>query len=1386
MAKDSMTVRRGIYLYINGQEVKNDVKSIESEMRKLVNEQKRMTIGSNEYVMAGKKIGELKRILKEHSDQWRDINSQIEKTPAKVSKLSKISDVFNKYIGMATAFAASITGISLAFKKLSEENAKMDDVYADVMKTTGLTHKEVEELNESFKKMDTRTSREELNKLAADAGKLGITGKKDLLDFVDAGNQIRVALGEDLGEDAIKNIGKISDVYRASTKELDNLDLKGKMLAIGSSINELGQSSTANEAYLVEFAKRLGGVASQSGISIQNILGYASALDQSGQAVEMSATALQNFIMTLMAEPAKFAQLAGQDVQEFIKLLKTDANAAIIQVLTSLSQQGGFQALIPIFKEMGLDGARAVGVLSSLASNIDMVTEAQNVSNQAFSEGVSITNEYQTKNNNLQAQLDKLRKAFKEQALEVGAMLSPALLKSTSAMTYLIKAIIKCSAYFVAMKSIIIAITAATVAYITVKKLNVAWTQREAIVTKTTTVVMNTFRAAIYAVQLAYYTLTGQMSKARGAMVAFNTVCKANPWAALASAIALVGTALAVWIKNAEKAASESERLYEANKKAAEYSAQEKSRLTILLSIARNELASKEERLKAIKELNDLSPEYLGNLKLETINTNEARAAIDKYTESIERRAKKKALEENLNELYKRKNELNNMSRKADEDVNPYIPGDAKRAEALKRAYQKEMDEIDKDIKFFIQEINNNLEPITVPVDIELFSQQQNLETLKRMRDKLLSQIPPSHPSPLIPKEDTQSPQNIISNATSSKNPLTNGQFTENLELNSINKLINQTIKNIDSLQKKTEEMKKANTSNSGNNNPNLFGGEVDTSAIDLAYQKKLNALKKQLSEEKITQDEYNDEMYLAEVDYLRKKQALYISHSKEWEDIQGQIYDKELANAGKHNNRLIKQYENELRTAQLKLKESLHSRKISQEEYNEAILTAEIATLKKKQALQKKDSAEWTTLQMQIIDKENSLNNSRQSKAEQIYTQQRISLKKQMQDNQISEEDFQREMAVAELAYLREKQKNFKEHSKEWEAIEEQITDKTIAEANRRKNIDSNEGLNNLRKLPIEMQMEFAQELREKDIINEQQYQEEILRIQEKAAEQEKEIRKRKNEMILGGISSLANTAYSLMQSAQSREERRINQKYKARLDAAEGDSEATKAIEEEKEAELLKIKKEYADKQFALQVLSITAETAVAAMRAYSSALEIPIVGLYLAPVMAGIAVAAGLAQIASANEQRMQAQQLWSGGYTGSGNKYEPKRLIQTHGGEFVASKEAVDNPFIRPMFDIIDQAQRSGRVAALTSEDMSAAIGGKPISSGGYTSNPMPVNSPSVLYDSQYARILAENSRLFKRLSAQLDKPLEARTYVSGEHGVYEQMNRYNKLIKNASR
>lgn len=452
------TVNRRVNLYINGKEAGNDIKSVKAEMQKLVNEQVRMTRGSDEYLAHAKRIRQLRGIMDEHNQQLKGVKNNW-------LSIGHLSDSFNRYFGIITAGLASVTGIALGFKKLSEEVAKFDDIYSDVEKTTGLTKAQVKDLNESFKKMDTRTSREELNKLATDAGKLGKNSKQDILDFVDAGNQINVALGEDLGEGAIKNIGKISDVYRTSTNELKNMGLKEQMLSIGSAINELGASSTASEKYLVDFAQRLGGVASQSGISIQNILGYASALDQSGQAVEMSATSLQNFIMKLMEDPAKFARLAGQDVDKFSKLLKTDANEAILTVLQSLNQRGGFQALIPVFSEMGLDGARAVGVLSSLADKISNVKTAQEISNRGFAEATSITDEYGKKNNNLQAELEKSRKAFKEQALTLGEKLGPALVISTNGMTYLIKALTKAPEFMKENRTLLIALAGALTTY---------------------------------------------------------------------------------------------------------------------------------------------------------------------------------------------------------------------------------------------------------------------------------------------------------------------------------------------------------------------------------------------------------------------------------------------------------------------------------------------------------------------------------------------------------------------------------------------------------------------------------------------------------------------------------------------------------------------------------------------------------------------------------------------------------------------------------------------------------------------------------------------------------------------------------------------------------
>jgi len=432
---------------------------------------------TNEIRNSSRATLEEKRILQEKASQLAAVKAQITQVKLETGLANKqnksffggMSDGFNRYFGLATAFVASITGVVLGFRKLANEVAAMDDVYSDVMKTTGKTREEVIKMNEVFKQMDTRTARESINYLARDAGKLGLTATKDILDFVEAGNQINVALGEDLGDDAIKQIGKMVGVYKDASIELQGLGLKEQMLSVGSAVNQLGASSTASEPYLVAFTGRLGGIAKQAGISMSAILGFGSALDQDMQAVEMSATALQKFIMKIMGDPAKFAKIAGLEVKGFTDLLNTDANAAIIKILKSLNEKGGFQELIPIFQDMGMDGARAVGVLSSMAGSIDKVTEAQRIANQAMVEGTSVTNEYNIKNENLQARLEKAQKNFKESALILGEQLAPALVFSTNSLSYLIKAIVGAPAFFKKYDVVIIALVGSLLAMQSIK-----------------------------------------------------------------------------------------------------------------------------------------------------------------------------------------------------------------------------------------------------------------------------------------------------------------------------------------------------------------------------------------------------------------------------------------------------------------------------------------------------------------------------------------------------------------------------------------------------------------------------------------------------------------------------------------------------------------------------------------------------------------------------------------------------------------------------------------------------------------------------------------------------------------------------------------------------
>ncbi len=424
----SKTLSRKVTIYINGTQVKDTLKDLSNAVRDLEREQKKLPIGSDDYVKASLKIAEIKTVIKAQEQAIKDLSKTTEDARKKAADLSNI------LVGLKTLWQKGGDLYSWA-KGLSDEAAKMDDVYADVMKTTGLTHDEVMKLNETFKQMDTRTAREELNKLASEAGKLGRTGVDAVVSFTASADKIKVALGEDLGEEATTVIGKMADVYTRSTKELSDAgdDLGAKMLRIGSAINSLGAASSAAEPHMVDFLARLGGMASQAGLSAQQVLGYASALDQSGVSVEKSATAFQNFMAKMMQKPAEFAAIARQGVGEFRQLMETDMDAAIKAVLAGLNEEGGMTKLAPLFKDLQLSGQGVTTMLTTLKGSIDKVNDAQAIANTQMSTGSSIEEEFATKNNTLQARMDKAREVAHDATETLGNELYPVIIHLTEA-----------------------------------------------------------------------------------------------------------------------------------------------------------------------------------------------------------------------------------------------------------------------------------------------------------------------------------------------------------------------------------------------------------------------------------------------------------------------------------------------------------------------------------------------------------------------------------------------------------------------------------------------------------------------------------------------------------------------------------------------------------------------------------------------------------------------------------------------------------------------------------------------------------------------------------------------------------------------------------------
>lgn len=1132
--------------------------------------------------------------------------------------LSKLADGFNRYSMLVGSAIASMTGLTLTIRKCTNAYAEMEDVMANVRKYTGQTDEQVREMNEDFKKMDTRSSREQLNALAGAAGRLGLTAKADIMAFVDGADKIGVALGDDLGEGAVDTIGKLAIAFGES----DRLGLRGAMLATGSALNEIVQNSPAQAQPVVEFTEKLSGVGQQAHMTQAQIVGFASALDQNNQEMATSSTVMSQLITKMYKDPARFANMAGMEVKKFADLMKNDMNAALIDWLQHVNKLGDMSVLAGKFDELKMDGTRAVGVLSTLAGHVDQVVEAQRIATEAYEEGTSVINEFNVQNSTVAAELDKAKKRFADLTIELGQKLLPIARRAITGSSAGIRVLSSVVDGAYRFRSVLGLLAAALVAYNAVLAISWAWKQRTIVQQKAMyalEALQNTLTNARTVATAAYNVvmgrLTGNLDRATVAQAKLNTAMSANVVGAIVAAVVVLVAVLKSAYNEITKLDAATQALNEVEKDARDRISDERTEMNQLVKTIQSSTTSENQRKEALEKLNGkLMQEHLGNLTEEEIRTGKAQRVLDQYNASMMQRIKNEVLLEKLK--------------------------DAQRAHADAEAGDFDIGWIDraKQIGFSLQAfwLGGASAARQAWANTTEALRQKTLDDSQATIDALMKQWEENNVSFTIydpgdhssGKKSTgdEGGQGADGGSGKKKKNKKGGDQTK--------KLIAEKRKQI----KEEEELAKA------------------------ARQKADLEAKQEYQQQLITEEEYHDKRYQNEQTYIAaviKARENQFTTESEKQEAQNMLLDSIIDEAN---------YQREQKQKKLQETLSLMAKSFAADQtaIEEQWRTGQFAT--EDEYNQKKIEAEidYQRERLRII----KAAGGDTQEAEQALNQ--ALMKKFSQDQAERQRELEKELKTAELSHDYDKQ------------------------------------------------LEIQRQLLDAKLINQLQYEEKVTAIT-KAAEQE---RQKTREAFAQEAGQLLQGMSSLFSAIQSREENRVDAKYKKLIDAAKKQGKDTTKLEEAQEAEKMAIKKKYADKQFAMTVLQVIANAAQGISKIWAEWGWNPPVAIGLTATESAVAAI----QLATAKAQREQAAGLYGGGYndeyaegfTGAGDPKKVAGVIPVHKREFVINHEALQVPAIRRVANVIDSMQKR-KVYSLrdTARELQMAISMGGLVSGGYS-------------------------------------------------------------------
>ena len=1281
-AKDMATVERETELVNNTLKNINsaNIRDLEYSV-KILNEQLRETPRHTE---------EYKKLEK----QAKSLKTELEKarfaTSGKQSWLNRTADFFNKIQGAAIAAIGAISGLTITIRKCTQAYADMDQEMENVRKYTGQTSEQVHDMNEEFKKMDTRTSREKLNQLAGDAGRLGIQGREGIMEFVDAADKINVALGDDLGENAVKNIGKLAMSFGTDK----TMGLRGAMLATGSAINEVSQNSSASAGYLVEFTARAAGFAKQIGLTQAQLMGFGAVMDENMLKDEMAATAFGQLLVKMTTDLETFANITGMKVEQYKKLVTEDINGAVLAVAKSLKGRD-MEEMGKIFDDMHLNGQRAIGVLATLGQKVDDVKERQKIATEAFSEGVSVMNEYNIQNATVQAQIDKAKKKFNDLAIDLGEKLLPVVrytITSGAAIVKLLSALIT----FVAKYSSTILILGGTVTAliiieekeIIVKKLQVFWNEKVIATTK-----------KLWALLLAH------------------------PYAALAVAVGfLIGLYLDL-TKKTDGVSMAMRRINKNREESAKKMLDEKDKVELLIKASKNEKISLENRLKAIDKLEKKIPGYITQLDRETGKYKENKKALDDYLRSLEKKYELEGAKEMLADLGKEIAEATVNADKAKKAVE--AASNAGNGYTYTTSWGA---------------VGNTTSDL----------QQKTQSDLDRANSKLKEKL-------------TEREQILKTYGLELQEEAAKAQEAEE-------EVVNPPYKPKGDTKKEETERKKRET------------------AAAKELRERNNALKAQTEAEiaivtqRYAKGEIDYRTFVSEIDRIQlegfeKRMAIYEQESDEYKKILNDREQYALKSQEKQERMNLQQVEREHN----RIVAELESRDWRDEgAYLEAMYQAELNYMMKKAELYRKGSEERAEINEEIEDMEYR----HQLESQRRYNEMLMELQEQYLEmgNQrqmdlamngldelhrqglVSEEEYQKARIAIQAQYANAQTSSEKARKTGSDML-------TVARNNAIKGAESTDtespflGTINM----YRSTMEQLNVLYANDAQNYAAYQE----AKRMATSMFLDQIAQDFQMAWNSINSVISAASSYFSAAQEYELNVTKDKYDKEIAAAGKNQKKVKALQEKQAKEEAAIKSKYNAKAVKIQIAQALASTALSAINAYSSAAQVPLVGHILAPIAAAAAVAAGMIQVAAIKKQA-QAQEAgyYTGGYTG-GKRYRKEAGV-VHEGEFVANHQAVNNSAVRPMLDFIDKAQKNNTVGSLTAEDISRQLG------QGGSAVIAPIVNVSTDNEELKEAVTAQREAT-EKLVEKLEEGIECYSVISGPHGQYQELKRYERLI-----